>query len=89
MTAKTIWYISKYVAPPEGESAGGRGYEIMREIATAGHRSVIVTSDANHLIRPPAFAGTVLHQDRDGLDLYWLRTFKTRSPRSWRRIAGW
>lgn len=88
-SARTIWYVSKYVAPPEGDSVGGRGYEIMRELAALGHRSVVVTSDANHLITAPTFAGPVLHEERDGLDLYWLSTFKTPAPRSWQRIAGW
>jgi glycosyltransferase involved in cell wall biosynthesis len=87
--AKTVWYVSKYVAPPEGDSVGGRGYEIMRELAELGHHSVVVTSDANHLITSPTLTGPVLHQQRDGLDLYWLRTFKTATPRSWQRIAGW
>ena len=32
----TIWYISKYVAPPQRDRVGGRGYELMRELAAAG-----------------------------------------------------
>jgi hypothetical protein len=33
MTSKRIWYISKNVSPPSGLSAGGRGFELMRELA--------------------------------------------------------
>ena len=36
MTSKRIWYISKYVVPPSGLSIGGRGYELMRELAAMG-----------------------------------------------------
>jgi glycosyltransferase involved in cell wall biosynthesis len=87
--ARTIWYVSKYVAPPQGESVGGRGYEIMRELAAQGHRSVIVTSDANHLTHVPEMTGPVLRQERDGLEMVWLRTFKAPKSRSWRRFVSW
>lgn len=86
---RTIWYVSKYVAPPQGESVGGRGYELMRELAAMGHRCVIVTSDANHLTQVPEFDGPVLRQDRDGLAMYWLRTFKASTAKSWQRIVSW
>ena len=86
---KTIWYVCKYVAPPQGNSAGGRGYELMRELAVRGHRCVIVTSDANHLIQAPTFAGPVLREQRDGLVMLWLRTFKALRSRSPRRLLSW
>lgn len=86
---RTIWYVSKYVAPPQHGSVGGRGYEIMHELAALGHRCVVITSDANHLVETPSLAGPVLGQQQDGLDLYWLRTFKADSARSWKRIVSW
>lgn len=86
---RTVWYISKYVSPPQAESVGGRAYELMRELAAMGHRSVIVTSDANHLTQVPELNGPVLRQHRDGLDMYWLRTFKAPLAKSWQRIASW
>lgn len=86
---RTIWYISKYVAPPQGDSVGSRGYELMRELALTGHESVIITSDANHLTEVPPVSGTVLRQDRDGLRMYWLRTFKASTAKSWQRIVSW
>lgn len=86
---RTIWYVSKYVAPPHRDSVGGRGYELMRELAAMGHTCVIVTSDANHLIEAPELDGPVLRQDRDGLTMYWLRTFKASTAKSWQRIVSW
>ena len=87
--ARTIWYVCKYVVPPQGESVGGRGYEIMRELAAQGHRTVIVTSDANHLTQVPTMPGPVLRQERDGLEMIWLRTFKAPRSRSLRRFVSW
>ena len=86
---RTIWYVSKYVSPPEGDSVGGRGYELMRELGAKGHTSVVVTSDANHLAEVPTLTGPVLHQQRDGIELYWLRTFKAATAKSWQRIVSW
>ena len=86
---RTIWYVSKYVSPPQGGSVGGRGYELMRELAGFGHTCVIVTSDANHLTEVPMLSGPVLREQRDGLEMYWLRTFKAATAKSWQRIVSW
>lgn len=87
--SKRIWYISKYVAPPTGKSIGGRGYEIMRELAAMGHDCVIITSDANHLATVPEVSGRYLVQNRDGLQMCWVRTLKSARAKSLQRMAGW
>lgn len=88
--SKTIWYISKYVSPPHGDgAAGGRTWELMRELAALGHRGVIITSDANHLAVVPEMTRPVLREERDGIDVFWLRTFKAATPKSWQRIVSW
>lgn len=61
----------------------------MRELAGFGHTCVIVTSDANHLTEVPTLSGPVLKEQRDGLDVYWLRTFKAATAKSWQRIVSW
>lgn len=86
---RTVWYVSKYVSPPHGDGSGGRAWEIMRELALRGERSVVITSDANHLAVVPELSGTVLHEQRDGMDVYWLRTFKAHTAKSWQRIVSW
>ncbi|WP_030482963.1 glycosyltransferase family 4 protein [Nocardioides aequoreus] len=87
---RCIWYVSKYVAPPDGpDGVGSRGYELMRELAALGHRCVIVTSDANHLATVPHVQGRRLLQKRDGLLVCWVRTLKAARAKSWQRIAGW
>lgn len=86
---RTIWYVSKYVSPPHGDAPGGRSWELMRELAALGNRSVVITSDANHLGVVPALDGPLLHEQRDGMDVYWLRTFKAATAKSWQRIVSW
>lgn len=85
-----IWYVSKYVAPPDKASVGGRGYLIMREFARMGYRSVIVTSDSNHhLADPPKLESPYLFQEVDGIQLCWIRTMKFSVAKSLRRILSW
>lgn len=88
--ALTIWYISKYVvAPTQRDSAGSRSWELMREFSAQGQRSVMICSDANHLAVVPELTGPVLREERDGIDVYWLRTFKAAKAKSWQRIVSW
>lgn len=89
-TAKaSIWYISKYLAPPGPKSVGGRGFSIMREIAARGYPVTVFTSDANHLATPPRFRGLFHVQHLDGVPVVWVRGVKYRSVRSFRRVISW
>jgi glycosyltransferase involved in cell wall biosynthesis len=89
MTSKRIWYISKYVSPPSGLGAGARGYELMRELAAMGHDCLIIASDSNHLEDMPHFEGPHLVQQRDGLQVCWVRTIRPKKSKSLRRVASW
>lgn len=89
MTGHHIWYISKYVGPQSGLGAGGRGYELMRELAGLGQDCLIITSDSNQLADVPEFTGSHLIQNRDGLQICWLRTKKYSEAKSRQRIASW
>lgn len=86
---RTIWYISKYVAPPHLGAPGSRSWELMRELAAQGHRTVVVCSDANHLAVVPELREAVLVEERDGIDVHWLRTFKATTAKSWQRMVSW
>jgi len=86
---KCIWYVSKYVAPPGKGSAGGRGYLIMKELARMGCRSVVITSDSNHLAEPPVLRQPYMHQLSDRMDLWWVRTLKYNVAKSSWRILSW
>lgn len=89
MTNQCIWYVSKYVAPPGKGSAGGRGFFLMREFARLGFKSVIITSDSNHLAQPPIFSGRYFKELIDGVELWWVRTLKYKVAKSARRIFSW
>jgi glycosyltransferase involved in cell wall biosynthesis len=88
MTA-SIWYVSKYVAPPGLGTVGGRGYLLMKELASMGHKVTIITSDSNHLAKPPLMNAGYLFQDVDGIQLCWVRTMKYSAAKSMRRILSW
>jgi glycosyltransferase involved in cell wall biosynthesis len=85
----SIWYVSKYVAPPGGGTAGGRGYLLMKELAEAGHKVAIITSDSNQLATPPRLEVDYLFQELDGMQLCWVRTMKYVVAKSLRRILSW
>jgi len=84
-----IWYVSKYVSPPGMGSAGGRGYLLMRELARAGDRVVIITSDSNQLAQVPSLGQPYVLQSVDGMDLWWIRTCKYQVAKSFRRVLSW
>ena len=84
-----IWYISKYVSLPGLGAAGIRGFSLMQELSRVGHSTTIITSDSNHLIEPPIFAGPHFIQDIAGVSVCWVRTFKYFSSRSLRRVLSW
>jgi glycosyltransferase involved in cell wall biosynthesis len=85
----SIWYVSKYVAPPGSGTAGGRGYLLMKELAQMGHKVAIITSDSNQLAAPPHLETGYLFQQVDGIQLCWVRTMKYSVAKSARRILSW
>lgn len=87
--SRCIWYISKYVAPPDRANAGGRGYLLMREMARLGHRCVIVASDSNNLAEVPSLDQPYLLQVVDGMHFCWVRTLKYTLAKSVSRILSW
>ena len=48
-----IWYVSKYISPPDKGAVGGRGYLIMKELALMGHKIALITSNSNQMVVPP------------------------------------
>lgn len=62
---------------------------ILREFARQGHRAVLITSDSNHLAKPPKLQTRQLHETVDGVDVHWLRTWKYRHARSIGRVISW
>ena len=86
---RTVWYISKYFDPKTTVSPGGRGWFLVEGLAGVGVDPVVITSDSNQLIEPPALDRKVTQETRDGVTLLWLKTMKYRSAKSIRRIFSW
>jgi len=85
----SIWYVSKYIAPPGSCTVGGRGYLLMKELAQMGHRIALITSDSNQLADPPKLGANYLIQEVDGMRLCWVRTMKYSVAKSMRRMLSW
>lgn len=89
MSKECIWYISKYVIPPDELTTGGRGYMLMRELADMGYKCLIFASDASEYSSIPDIR-TDYHEEITGrLSFWWVRTFKYAGARSFKRILSW
>lgn len=86
---KTIWYISKYVAPPYAAKVSSRGFSILSELVKKGCNCTLFTSDSNHLITAPKLEGSTLKESVDGVDVFWLKTWKYQGARSLGRMISW
>ena len=89
MASKCIWYISKYIVPPDASTMGGRGYMIMRELARRGNQCLLFTSDSSEYSKTPTLTASYLAEAKDGMCLWWIRTFKYKGARSFKRIVSW
>lgn len=84
-----VWYVSKYAALPAAGRGGTRAFLIMRELARAGHRAVMLISDSNHLTEVPRLPGPHLLETVEGVDVHWIRTRKFTGAKSIGRILSW
>lgn len=83
-----IWYVSKYVALP-GKGVGARSFMLMSEFVKCGYKSVIITSDSNHLAEAPRMLAPYERYDLNGVEVYWVRTLKYNIAKSFLRILSW
>lgn len=86
---KTIWYISKYVAPPYAAKVSSRGFSILSELVKKGCCCTLFTSDSNHLIAAPKLERSILKENIDDVDVFWLKTWKYQGARSLGRMISW
>ena len=83
-----IWYISKYVSLPR-LGVGVRSFQLMSEFLRLGHIPIIITSDSNQLITAPTLFDNYSKHIFAGVPVYWIRTLKYTSAKSFRRILSW
>ncbi|MGE3420286.1 MAG: glycosyltransferase family 4 protein [Bradyrhizobium sp.] len=84
-----IWYISKYAALPSRGIAGTRAFMLLREFVRSGHKSLMITSDSNHLTQVPDLDRPSMHMTVEGVDVCWVRTMKFKGAKSLGRILSW
>jgi len=89
MNGKCIWYISKYVVPPDESTIGGRGYMLLRELANSGYKCLIFASDASEYSSVPDIRTCYHEEIIEGLSFWWVRTFKYAGAKSFKRILSW
>jgi glycosyltransferase involved in cell wall biosynthesis len=87
--SKNLWYVTKYFALETADSPGGRGWFLMRELVKLGYKPLVITSDSNNLIEAPVLDRKIVIEERSGVEIVWLRTFKYRVAQSLRRIFSW
>lgn len=85
----SIWYISKYVTPPQYAKVGSRGFFLLQAMAKLGNTCTLITSNSNHLATPPSIEGGHFNEKIDGVKVRWLNTIKYSGARSIKRALSW
>ena len=87
-TNKCIWYISKYASPLK-YGFGSRHFYLMREFNKLGYRTIMISSNANHLVQIPNFKKKYTKEIFDGVETWWISTIQYKGANSFRRILSW
>lgn len=85
---KAIWYISKYSSPLKYGFAS-RHFYLAEEFHKLNYRTIIISSNSNHLVRIPKFAARYTREMINGVETWWINTIQYRGSRSIRRILSW
>lgn len=88
VTKKCIWYISKYASTLQ-YGFGTRHFYLTREFNKLGYRSIIISSNANHLVQIPDFEKIYTKEILDGVETWWIKTIQYKGANSFRRILSW
>jgi glycosyltransferase involved in cell wall biosynthesis len=86
--SKNIWYISKYASPLK-YGFGSRHFYLAREFNKLGKKTLVISSDSNHLAKFPDFKSVYTHETIEGVETWWIKTIKYRGSASFRRIMSW
>jgi len=85
---RNIWYISKYATPLK-YGFGSRHFYLAHEFNRLGNRTVVISSDSNHLAQFPDFKSVYTKEIIDGVETWWIKTIKYKGSASIRRIMSW
>lgn len=85
---KNIWYISKYASPVK-YGFGSRHFFLAKEFCKKGFKTIIISSDSNHLINFPQFEKRYNTETVEGVKTIWIKTKKYKSNSSFSRVLSW
>ena len=86
--SKTIWYISKY-ASPLIYGFGSRHFYLASEFNRLGNRTIVISSNSNHLAGIPDFHDFFTKEEIDGVETLWIKSIKYIGSASFKRIISW
>jgi glycosyltransferase involved in cell wall biosynthesis len=87
--SKTIWFISKYCMPELKDSVGSRGWLLMKEFANRGNKTVVITSNSNHLNNLTNLNLNKINYSPEGIVFIILNTYKHSIAKSFGRVLSW
>ena len=83
-----LWLISKYAGLPK-YGLGAKLFYLAREFARNGHKTLLLTSDANHFTKFPGTQERYNYEDVDGVTVCWIKTRKYGKTASAGRVLSW
>lgn len=84
-----IWCISKYASPPNYSKVPARLFALTKEFNRLGHKSILITSDSNHLADFPNSNEIYNWEDIETVSVCWIKTKKYIKTASISRILSW
>lgn len=86
--SRIIWYISKYASPLKYGFAS-RHFYLASEFNQLGNRTIVISSNSNHLAQIPDFQDIFTKEEIEGVETLWIKSSKYDGSASIRRIISW
>lgn len=83
-----VWCISKYASPPQ-YGIGARLFYNAKEFSNMGLEVLLISSDANHLVKYPNTDKIYNFEKYDDLSHMWIKTYKYSQSASLKRFISW
>jgi len=86
---KVIWHISKYTRTPDKDFFGNRGWDLMKNFALKGYKSVVITSDSlpNYNLLKLNCRYKKFYED--DVCVIIVKTLQYANPKSIKRVLSW
>ena len=86
--SRIIWYISKYASPLKYGFAS-RHFCLASEFNQLGNRTIVISSNSNHLAQIPDFQDIFTKEEIEGVETLWIKSLKYSGSASFKRIISW